>query len=100
MTAINHQNGELAWNGSNAYHHNGAVAWNGSNAYYQNGSVAWSGSDAYYVNGAVAWNGSNAFYTGGSSAVTDEIEIILGQDLKMQSGKNGFSLFVCGKRVV
>lgn len=81
------------------FHKNQKVAWNGSSAFHDNGKIAWNGSSAFHANGRIAWNGSSAFHDDGKPAGNVGIEVTLGQDIRIQVGKSGFSLTVLGNKI-
>jgi hypothetical protein len=84
-----------------SYHRNGKIAWNGSTAYHDNGKIAWNGSTGYHANGKIAWNGSMAYHDNGKIAGTSEqeLEVMLGSEIRMFLGRGGFRLQIVGKMV-
>ena len=99
MSIIYHKNNKVAWNGTLAYHSNGSLAWNGTLAYHSNGKLAWNGKLAYHSNDKLAWNGAVAYYNDGANAGTKGIELQLGEDIKMDVGKDGMEFYVLGNIV-
>ena len=59
-------------------------------------------STLYHANGALAWNGSAAYHANGQLAGSGlvDIEVELGEGIRMSVGSSGFRLYVYGTLVV